>query len=114
MPTRHRVPDHGRPQHSQSPTGGRSASARCSARFRRVTSRAGRRLDSHPAGTVQVDIIEVTDAELSRLPDDETDRLAVLSHAWAIDTATLVNIRATSRLAAADTGVVVLVAEPGP
>jgi hypothetical protein len=66
------------------------------------------------AGTVQVDVIEVTDAELSHLPEDETDRLAVLSHAWAIQTATPVRIRAASPSGSATTEVVVRVAEPGP
>jgi hypothetical protein len=67
-----------------------------------------------PAGLVQVDIIEVTDAELNQLPEDETDRLAVLSHAWAIETATFVRIRATSPLATTGTEVVARVSEPGP
>jgi hypothetical protein len=67
-----------------------------------------------PAGMVQVDVIEVTDSELSHLPEDETDRLAVLSHAWAIETATALRIRAASPLENARTEVVVRVAEPGP
>jgi hypothetical protein len=66
------------------------------------------------AGKVQVDVIEVTDAELSQLPDDETDRLAVLSHAWAIETATPVRIRVTSPAGGGSTEVVTRVAEPGP
>jgi hypothetical protein len=66
------------------------------------------------AGMVQVDVIEVTDAELSHLPEDETDRLAVLSHAWAIETATAVRIRAASASESGSTEVVVRVAEPGP
>jgi hypothetical protein len=33
-------------------------------------------------GAVKVDVIEVSDTELAHLPEDETDRLAVLSHAW--------------------------------
>jgi len=48
-----------------------------------------------PAGNVQVDVLEVTDAELADLPDDPTDRLHVLSHAWAAATATPMLIRAT-------------------
>ena len=40
------------------------------------------------AGLVQVDVLEVTDAELTDLPDDPTDRLHVLSHGWAAATAT--------------------------
>lgn len=66
-----------------------------------------------PAGMVQVDVIEVSDAELSHLPDDETDRLAVLSHAWAIQTATPMRIHAASPSDGASTEVVVRVAEPG-
>jgi hypothetical protein len=67
-----------------------------------------------PSGRVQVDIIEVTDAELSLLPDDETDRLAVLSHAWAIDTATPLRIRAAAPPPATSSEVLARVAEPGP
>lgn len=67
-----------------------------------------------PEGMVQVDVIEVTDAELSHLPDDETDRLHVLSHAWGIRTATSVRIRAASPSEGASTEVLVRVAEPGP
>ena len=61
------------------------------------------------AGPVQVDVLEVTDADLSSLPDDPTDRLHVLSHAWAATSATPVTLRAsgTSELT-------VSVAEPGP
>jgi hypothetical protein len=44
------------------------------------------------AGPVQVDVLEVTDADLTPLPDDPTDRLHVLSHAWATATATSVAI----------------------
>lgn len=47
-----------------------------------------------PIGDVQVDVLGVTDAELRDLPDDATDRLHVLSHAWAADTASPVVIRA--------------------
>jgi hypothetical protein len=66
------------------------------------------------AGMVQVDVIEVTDAELSHLPEDETDRLHVLSHAWAIQTAAPVRIRAGTPSESATTEVVARVAEPGP
>jgi hypothetical protein len=45
-------------------------------------------------GPVQVDILEVTDAELNDLPDDLTDRLHVLSHAWGAATASPVIMRA--------------------
>ncbi|GIF70619.1 hypothetical protein [Asanoa siamensis] len=61
------------------------------------------------AGQVQVDILEVTDADLARLPDDPTDRLHVKSHAWAAASATEVTIRA-----AGQPGPAVAVAEPGP
>ncbi|MEV4639372.1 hypothetical protein AB0J80_18670 [Actinoplanes sp. NPDC049548] len=62
-----------------------------------------------PAGPVQVDVLEVADADLAPLPDDPTDRLHVLSHAWAAESATPVMIRATGT---AD--LTVAVAEPGP
>jgi len=45
-------------------------------------------------GPVQVDVLEVTDADLSPLPGDPTDRLHVLSHAWAAQTATPVHLAA--------------------
>lgn len=66
-----------------------------------------------PAGHVQVDVIEVTDAELMCLPDDETDRRAVLSHIWAIQTATPVKIRVANPAGDA-AEVTVRVSEPGP
>lgn len=62
-----------------------------------------------PAGDVQVDVLEVTDAELAHLPDDPTDRLHVLSHAWAAATATPIEIRADGL-----PDLTVAVAEPGP
>jgi hypothetical protein len=65
------------------------------------------------AGAVKVDVIEVSDAELAQLPEDETDRLAVLSHAWAIETATPLRIRAAGP-EGASTEVIANVAEPGP
>ncbi|WP_089253485.1 hypothetical protein [Asanoa hainanensis] len=60
-------------------------------------------------GQVQVDLLEVTDADLAQLPEDPTDRLHVLSHAWAAASATLVTIRATGL-----PDLAVRVAEPGP
>jgi hypothetical protein len=39
-------------------------------------------------GDVQVDVLQVTDADVDDLPDDPTDRLHVQSHAWAASTAT--------------------------
>jgi hypothetical protein len=62
-----------------------------------------------PAGKVQVDVLEVTDADLDRLPDDPTDRLHVLSHAWAVATATTVTIQADGIK-----DLRVAVARPGP
>jgi hypothetical protein len=56
-----------------------------------------------------VDLLEVTDADLAQLPDDPTDRLHVLSHAWAATSATPVTIKAVG---VAD--LTVKVAEPGP
>jgi hypothetical protein len=61
------------------------------------------------AGPVQVDVLEVTDADLDPLPDDPTDRLHVLSHTWAAASATTVIVRVTG---SAD--LPVAVAEPGP
>lgn len=62
-----------------------------------------------PSGDVQVDVLEVSDAELADLPDDPTDRLHVLSHAWAVATATPIVIRATGT-----GGLTTAVGEPGP
>ena len=45
-------------------------------------------------GPVQIDVLQVTDADLDPLPDDPTDRLHVLSHAWAAETATLMTLLA--------------------
>jgi hypothetical protein len=67
-----------------------------------------------PSGKVQVDIIEITDAEVSRLPEDQTDRLAVLSHAWAIETATPLTIRAVGSPPESGPEVLARIAEPGP
>lgn len=60
-------------------------------------------------GDVQVDVLEVTDADLDPLPEDETDRLHVQSHAWAASTATdlVLEVEELPPL-------VVAVAEPGP
>lgn len=60
-----------------------------------------------PLGPVQVDVLEVTDADLSPLPEDATDRLHVLSHAWAAQTATPMRIAADN-----SPPVTVLVARP--
>lgn len=45
-----------------------------------------------PRGEVQVDILEVADLELVEPPEDPTDRLHVMAHAWAVDTATPMSI----------------------
>jgi hypothetical protein len=62
-----------------------------------------------PYGDVQVDVLEVTDAEIDDLPDDPTDRLHVQSHAWAASTASglVVNVEGLAPLT-------VQVSEPGP
>lgn len=60
-----------------------------------------------PLGSVQVDVLEVTDADFSPLPEDPTDRLHVLSHAWAAQTATPVHLVADNA-----PPVTVLVARP--
>jgi hypothetical protein len=58
---------------------------------------------------VQVDVLQVTDADINDLPDDPTDRLHVQSHEWAASTAT------SLMLAVEDLPpLVVAVAEPGP
>jgi len=62
-----------------------------------------------PAGDVQVDVLEVTDADLNALPNDPTDRLHVLAHAWAASSASLMIIRANDM-----PDLEVAVAEPGP
>jgi hypothetical protein len=60
-----------------------------------------------PLGPVQVDVLEITDADFEPLPDDPTDRLHVLAHAWAAQTATPI------RLIADDVDpLTVLVAQP--
>lgn len=58
-------------------------------------------------GPAQIDVLEVTDADLDPLPDDSTDRLHVLSHAWAVETASDVAI-----VVDAQPPVRVLVAQP--
>lgn len=62
-----------------------------------------------PRGDVQVDVLEVTDAELDDLPVDPTDRLHVQSHAWAAATASALMLSAQG-LGPLE----VRVAEPGP
>jgi hypothetical protein len=60
-------------------------------------------------GPVQVDVLEVTDADLAHLPEDPTDRLHVLAHAWAAVSATPLTLRASD-----PPDLTVAVAEPGP
>lgn len=62
-----------------------------------------------PAGPVRVDVLEVKDSDYEPLPDDPTDRLHVLAHGWAEETATPLVLRADNLDA-----VEVRVAEPGP
>lgn len=62
-----------------------------------------------PYGQVQVDVLEVTDAEIDDLPDDPTDRLHVQSHAWAASTASGLVISADGL-----EPLMVAVSEPGP
>ncbi|NKE57907.1 prevent-host-death protein [Lentzea sp. PSKA42] len=62
-----------------------------------------------PWGEVKVDVLEVTDADVSDLPDDPNDRLHVQSHAWAASTASALLLSAEGVPALS-----VRVAEPGP
>lgn len=61
------------------------------------------------SGPVQVDVLEVNDAELTTLPTDPNDRLHVLSHAWAAATGADMTIQAS-----AGSALTVAVARPGP
>lgn len=64
-------------------------------------------------GAVKVDVLEVRQVEIDQPSDDPGDRLYATAHAWAHDTASLVELRAepTSR---PQIEVSALVAEPGP
>ena len=62
-----------------------------------------------PNGEVQVDLLDVTDADLEALPDDASGRLYVQSHAWAASTASVLTLHAEGLEA-----LEVKVAEPGP
>ena len=69
---------------------------------------SGALLDT-PLGQVKVDVLHVSEADRTPLPEDQTDRLHVQSHTWAAATATELT------LAVAGTGpITVRVAEPGP
>ena len=64
-------------------------------------------------GDVKVDVLEIRQAEIDRPSDDPGDRLHVMAHAWAIDTATeltLEVIRADGERVEVSTPV----AQPGP
>lgn len=67
-----------------------------------------------PAGNVKVDVLEVSDADLQPLPEDPTDRLHVLAHAWAAESATPVVIGASDGTEDGYQEVLTRVAEPGP
>lgn len=67
-----------------------------------------------PAGDVKVDVLEVSDSDLQPLPEDPIDRLHVLSHAWAAETASFVTIGATDGTQDGYQEVLTRVAEPGP
>jgi hypothetical protein len=62
-----------------------------------------------PYGEVQVDVLEVTEAEIDDLPSDPTGRLHVQSHAWAASTASglVLSVEGLEPLT-------VRVSEPGP
>jgi hypothetical protein len=62
-----------------------------------------------PRGPVQVDVLAVSPADQDPLPDDPTDRLHVLSHLWAAETATALTLAVDGV-----EPVTVAVAEPGP
>jgi hypothetical protein len=62
-----------------------------------------------PYGEVQVDVLEVTEAEIGDLPDDPTDRLHVQAHAWAASTASAMVVSADEL-----EPMTVRVSEPGP
>jgi len=68
---------------------------------------------STASGQIKVDVLEISEAEIASPSENENDRLFVLSHAWAYDTATDVRIEVESG------GEVVVsesarVAQPGP
>ncbi|MEV6876799.1 hypothetical protein [Amycolatopsis sp. NPDC051128] len=47
-----------------------------------------------PTGNVRVNVIEISEGQLDELPEDPTDRLYVLSHDWALRSATPLHIHA--------------------
>ncbi|MEV6611547.1 hypothetical protein [Kutzneria sp. NPDC051319] len=64
------------------------------------------------AGDVRIDVLEISERELTELSEDPTDRLYALAHDWALRTATPLRIRAAAGGAAFEHSV--KVAEPGP
>jgi hypothetical protein len=64
------------------------------------------------AGDVRVDVLEVSEEQLNDLPTDPTDRLYLLSHDWALRSATTLRLRAVGGGTTSEH--IVLVAEPGP
>jgi len=65
-----------------------------------------------PTGDVRVDVLEVSEEQLDDLPEDPTDRLYLLSHDWALRSATPLRIRAVGGGTTSEH--TVQVAEPGP
>lgn len=67
-----------------------------------------------PRGEVQVDVLEVADHELAELPEDPTDRLHVMAHAWAVEAATPMSIEVLNTgVSPEPTTLPVRVASPG-
>jgi len=69
---------------------------------------------STPAGEVRVDVLEIAGSQLQDLPTDPTDRLYVLAHDWARETATSLRIHARQDAGTSPVCVTALVSEPGP
>ncbi|WP_072476209.1 hypothetical protein [Amycolatopsis australiensis] len=64
------------------------------------------------SGDVLVDVLEVSEEQLDDIPEDPTDRLYLLSHDWALRSATPLHIRAVGGGTTSEH--TVQVAEPGP
>ena len=65
------------------------------------------------AGMVKVDVIQVNQAEIEKPSDDPGDRLHASSHAWALDTATPIEISSVDRATGTTASISALVATPG-
>jgi hypothetical protein len=75
-------------------------------------------------GVVRVDVLEARDSDLDRVFTDPTDRLEAMAHQWTLDTATPMNLHASSAQrprslesqgdGVDETHALVLVARPGP